>query len=65
VTGTFDEIEQSAALKEILKAGAIKFLSKELDKQLGADDAKEGEKKDSSGSTEELINKGLESLFGK
>ena len=64
VVGTFDKIEQSAALEEILKAGAIKFLSKELDKQLGGDDSKDGEKKNSSGSTEDLINKGLKSLFG-
>ncbi|GAB4345329.1 MAG: hypothetical protein Kow0089_22390 [Desulfobulbaceae bacterium] len=60
VTGTFDKIEQSAALKEILKAGAVKLLSKELEKQLGG--GKEGE--DSSSGTGELINKGLKKLFG-
>jgi AsmA protein len=65
VEGTFDKIEQSAALKEVLKAGAIKLLSRELDKHLGGEESTDGEKKDSSGSTEELINKGLKSLFGK
>lgn len=65
VEGTFDKIEQSAALKEVLKAGAIKLLSRELDKQLGREESTDGEKKDSSGSTEELINKGLKSLFGR
>lgn len=65
VEGTFDKIEQSAALKEVLKAGAIKLLSRELDKQLGGKKSADEEKKDSSGSTEELINKGLKSLFGK
>lgn len=66
ITGTFDKIEQAAALQEILKAGAIKLLSKELEKQFGGKDSKDGEKKDtdSSGSTEDLINKGLKSLFG-
>lgn len=68
VVGTFDKIEQSAAMEEILKAGAVKLLSKELEKQFGGDDAKDGTKdgtkKESSGSTEDLINKGLKSLFG-
>lgn len=64
VEGTFDNIKQSAVLKEVLKAGAIKLLSKELDKQLGGDESKDGAKKGESGSTEELINKGLKSLFG-
>lgn len=64
VTGTFDNIEQSAALKEVLKAGAVKFLGKELEKQLGKGQPKDGTKKDSSDGAEELINKGLKSLFG-
>ena len=66
VTGTFDKIEQSAALQEMVKAGAVKLLSKELEKQFGGEDSKDGEKKDkdSSVSTEDLINKGLKSLFG-
>ncbi len=64
VSGTFDKIEQSAALKEILKAGAVKLLSKELEKQLGGEKSEDGKDKDSSGGTEDLINKGLKSLFG-
>ena len=66
ITGTFDKIEQSAALQEMVKAGAMKLLSKEMEKQFGGEDAKDGEKKDkdSSGGTEDLINKGLKSLFG-
>ena len=66
VTGTFDKIEQSAALQEMVKAGAVKLLSKELEKQFGGEDSTNGEKKDkdSSGGTEDLINKGLKSLFG-
>lgn len=67
VTGTFDKIDQQAALGEILKAGAVKLLSKELEKQLGGDQEKSSEdgKKDATGGAEELINKGLKSLFGK
>ncbi len=64
VKGTFDKIEQSAAIEEILKAEVKKVFFKELDKQFGGDKATEGEKKESSDSPEDLINKGLKSLFG-
>lgn len=65
VTGTFDKIDQKAALGEVLKAGAVKLLSKELEKRLKDDSGEQGkEGKESSNSTEELINKGLKSLFG-
>ncbi len=66
VKGTFDELKQSAALDELLKAEARKALFGELGKRLSDDkakDGKQGTKKD-SGSTEDLINKGLKSLFG-
>ncbi len=65
VTGTFDKIDQKAALGEVLKAGAVKLLSRELEKQLGGDTDQQGEKDSSGSSTEELINKGLKSLFGE
>ena len=65
VKGTFDKIEQSAALGELVKAEAKKVLFKELEKQF-SDEKKtqDGAKKESSGGTEDLINKGLKSLFG-
>lgn len=65
VKGTFARIEQSAAVEEIIKSEAKKVLIKELEKQLGGDKTKDGAQKDSSGGTEDLINKGLKSLFGK
>ena len=67
VSGTFDKIDQKAALGEVLKAGAVKLLSRELDRHLKDESGEQGEgEKDTSGSsTEELINKGLKSLFGK
>lgn len=64
VKGTFDHLEQSAALEEIAKAGAKKALIKELEKRLGGEQKSTGEQKESGG-TEELIQKGLKSLFGK
>ena len=64
VKGTFDKIEQSAALEKLLINEGQKFLIKELGKQLGGDTPKDGEKQESSNSTEDLINKGLKSLFG-
>lgn len=65
VRGTFDKIEQSAALTEIVKTEAKKLLIKELEKQFGEDDAKGEVKKESTDSTKDLINKGLKSIFGK
>jgi AsmA protein len=65
VKGTFDKIEQSAALEEIVKSEAKKVLVKELEKRLGGDKKSTGEQKDSGGSTEELIQKGLKGLFGR
>jgi hypothetical protein len=64
VKGTFDQISQSAALGEIIKSEAKKVIIKELEKQFGGDEKKEGDKKESSGGTKDLINKGLKSLFG-
>jgi AsmA protein len=64
VKGTFDKIEQSAALEKLLINEGQKFLIKELGKQLGGDTPQDGEKQESSNSTEDLINKGLKSLFG-
>jgi AsmA protein len=63
VKGTFDRIEQSAALEEIVKSGAKKFLVKELEKQLGGEKPAGTQKE--PGGTEELIQKGLKGLFGK
>ncbi|MHB8791671.1 MAG: AsmA family protein [Desulfobulbaceae bacterium] len=65
VKGSFDKIEQSAALEEIVKSEAKKVLVKELEKRLGGDKKSTGEQKDSGGSTEELIQKGLKGLFGR
>jgi AsmA protein len=64
IKGTFDKIEQSAALEEILVSEGKKALFKELEKQLGGDKAQEGSKKESSDFTGDLINQGLKSLFG-
>ncbi len=64
IKGTFDKIEQSAALEELAIDQGKKLLVKELEKQLGGGKAKEGEKKESSDFTGELINKGLKGLFG-
>ena len=65
IKGTFDKIEQSAALEELLKSEAKKVLFKEIEKQLGGGEkAADGTKQDSSGGAEDLINKGLKSLFG-
>lgn len=63
IKGTFDKIEQSAALDEILKSQATKTLINELGKRLDGDKPKDGAKK-KSGGTEEMLNKGLKSLFG-
>lgn len=66
VKGSFDKIAQSAALEEIIKSEAKKVLIKELEKQFGGDEKKDGDpKKESSDSTTDLLNKGLKSLFGK
>ncbi len=64
IKGTFDNIEQSAALEEILFSQGKKVLIKELEKRLGGDKAKDGKKQESSDLTGELINQGLKSLFG-
>ena len=65
VKGSFDKIAQSAALEELIKSEAKKVLIKELEKQFGGDETKEGDpKKESSDSTKDLLNKGLKSLFG-
>jgi len=64
VKGTFDKIAQSAALEKLLVDEGKKLLIKELGKQFGGDTQKDGDKKESSDSTEDLINKGLKSLFG-
>jgi len=63
VRGTFDRIEQSAALEEIAKSQAKRVLVKELEKHLGGEQPEGTEKK--SGGAEELIQKGLKGLFGK
>lgn len=63
VKGTFDHIEQSAALEEIVKSGAKRMLVKELEKQLGGEKPAGTQKE--SGGTEELIQKGLKGLFGR
>lgn len=65
VKGTFDNIEQSAALEEIVKTGAKKALIRELEKQLGGDKAGEGAKKEPTDGAKDLINKGLRGIFGK
>ena len=62
VRGTFGHIEQSAALEEIAKSQAKKVLVKELEKHLGGEKPAGMQKE---GGTEELIEKGLKSLFGK
>ena len=65
VRGTFDRIEQSAALEEIVKSQAKRLLSKELEKRLGGDKQTTTGEQKKAGGTEELIQKGLKSLFGK
>ena len=62
VRGSFDRIEQSAALEEIVKAGAQQMLMKEVEKRLGGDKPA-GTQQGSD--TQDLLNKGLKSLFGK
>lgn len=65
VKGTFDNIEQSAALEEILKAGAKKTLLRELEKKLGAEKTEDEAQKEPASGAEELIQRGLKGLFGK
>jgi AsmA protein len=64
VKGTFDHIEQSAALEEIAKSQAKKVLVKELEKRLGGEKPA-GTQQQEKGGTEDLIQKGLKGLFGK
>jgi AsmA protein len=65
VKGTFDNIEQSAALEEIVKSGAKKALFRELEKQLGGDKTEEGTKKEPADGARDLIDRGLRGIFGK
>lgn len=64
IKGSFDKISQSAALEELVKTEVKKALFKELDKQLNSGDSKDANKEESSGKTDELLKKGLKSLFG-
>ena len=65
IKGTFSKIEQSAALEELAKSQAKKVLFDEIGKQLdGGEKGADGTEKESSGGAEDLINKGLKSLFG-
>jgi AsmA protein len=61
IRGTFQELEQSAAMEELLKAQAKDVLMNVLQKQLNTDDEKDGKSTNDAGS---LINKGLKGLFG-
>ncbi|HBI15068.1 MAG TPA: hypothetical protein DDY20_06085 [Desulfobulbaceae bacterium] len=63
IRGTFDHIEQSAALEEIVKSQAKKVLVKELEKRLGGEKPAGTQKE--GGGAEDLIQKGLKGLFGK
>jgi len=65
VKGTFDNIEQTAVLEEIVKTGAKKALLRELEKQLGGDKPEEGAKKEPTDPARDLINRGLKGIFGK
>ena len=63
IEGNFTELEQSAAMEELVKAKAEEFLLDTLQKQLdpGTDADKEKTPATDAGS---LINKGLKGLFG-
>lgn len=61
VRGSFQKLEQSAALEELLKAQATDALLNVLQKQLDTGGEKEGKSENDAGS---LINKGLKGLFG-
>ena len=65
ITGTFDNIRQSAALEEVIKTEAKKALFKELEKQLDKNTKQQGDAgTQSSGETKDLLKRGLESIFG-
>lgn len=61
VRGDFQELEQSAAIEELLKAQAKDALLNVLQKQLNTGGEKDGKSADDAGS---LLNQGLKSLFG-
>lgn len=61
VRGSFQELEQSAAIEELLKAQAKSALLNVLQKQLNKDGEKDGKSDNDAGS---LINQGLKGLFG-
>ncbi|MDW7772962.1 MAG: AsmA family protein [Desulfobulbaceae bacterium] len=65
VKGTFDKIEQSAALEEILKTEAKKLLFRELEKQFGKEEMQEDGTEKSPDPKKDLIDRGIKSIFGK
>jgi AsmA protein len=65
VKGTFANIQQSAALQEIVKTEAKKLLIRELEKQMGDGEPAEGEKEKPADPAKDLLDKGLKSIFGK
>ncbi len=62
IKGNFTELQQSAAIEEMVKTKAKELLFDTLDKHFG--DGKEREEKSKSDDINSLINKGLKGLFG-